>query len=154
VQGSLFDHVPAVEIDLGEGCYLTLRHDIRAAEKAAALFETLLETLAFKQSMIRIAGRKVPTPRLNAWYGDASYAYTGVQFNPLPWTPELQYRRTLHETPLEDIDEIMQINVWANKTLNDWLIQRELPCRQSLPYQLTRQGLGVTGKYKGGAESG
>ncbi len=25
-----------------------------------------------------------------------------------------------------------------------------LNCRQSLPYQLTRQGLGVTGKYKGG----
>ena len=36
-------------------------------------------------------GRRMPQPRLTAWYGDAgaSYAYSGVELHPLPWTPVL-----------------------------------------------------------------
>ena len=36
-------------------------------------------------------GRRLPQPRLAAWYGDAeaSYAYSGIELHPLPWTPLL-----------------------------------------------------------------
>lgn len=37
----------------------------------------------------------MPAPRLEAWYGDAgaSYSYSGLAHEPLPWTPELQRLR-------------------------------------------------------------
>lgn len=38
--------------------------------------------------------------------------------------------RDLSETPLEDIERILSINVWANKHLLDWLINRDLPVAQ------------------------
>lgn len=36
-------------------------------------------------------GRQVAIPRLQAWYGDpnCTYRYSGLQLNPLPWTPDL-----------------------------------------------------------------
>ena len=36
-------------------------------------------------------GRRIPQPRLTAWYGDsgARYAYSGITLKPLPWTPLL-----------------------------------------------------------------
>lgn len=36
-------------------------------------------------------GRKMRQPRLTAWYGDAGsrYAYSGIELDPLPWTPLL-----------------------------------------------------------------
>ena len=36
-------------------------------------------------------GRRIPQPRLTAWYGDpgARYAYSGLELDPLPWTPLL-----------------------------------------------------------------
>ncbi|MDO6462095.1 SDR family NAD(P)-dependent oxidoreductase [Granulosicoccaceae sp. 1_MG-2023] len=50
--------------------------------------------------------------------------------------------QALHETPLESLDEIMQINVWANKTLIDSLITRSIHCRQIV---LISSGAGVRG---------
>lgn len=54
-----------------------------------------LEHLNWDQSVITIAGRKVLTPRLNAWYGDqyARYGYSGVDLPINPWTDELEQLR-------------------------------------------------------------
>ncbi len=53
------------------------------------------ETLAWQQPQLRIFGRIVNAPRLEAWYGDtgAAYSYSGLAHEPLPWTPELQALR-------------------------------------------------------------
>lgn len=45
----------------------------------------------WQQPQVQIYGRQLPVPRLVAWYGDAeaSYRYSGLTHQPLPWTPLL-----------------------------------------------------------------
>lgn len=62
-----------------------------AQSESRELFTGLTEHIDWRQQSIFIYGRKVLTPRLTAWYGDpgAVYKYSGVSFDPLPWTEEL-----------------------------------------------------------------
>lgn len=59
--------------------------------EADALLAVLQSTLAWRQDSIRIYGREVKIPRLQAWYGDADaiYRYSGLDMQPRPWTEEL-----------------------------------------------------------------
>ncbi|SEE47698.1 alpha-ketoglutarate-dependent dioxygenase AlkB family protein [Pseudomonas anguilliseptica] len=45
----------------------------------------------WQQPQVQIYGRQLPVPRLVAWYGDAeaSYRYSGLTHQPLPWPPLL-----------------------------------------------------------------
>ena len=63
---------------------------VQSAERAGILAALRAET-HWEQSEIRIAGRRIPIPRLNAWYGDAGahYSYSGVRLITHPWTPLL-----------------------------------------------------------------
>jgi len=65
--------------------------DFLSGQEAELLFSTLQARVAWQQSQIRIAGKVIPIPRLNAWYGDpgADYSYSGVRLVTLPWLPEL-----------------------------------------------------------------
>jgi len=58
---------------------------------AQVYFNYLKRFCVWQQSTIRIAGREVLIPRLNAWYGDpgAHYQYSGTDFQPLPWNRAL-----------------------------------------------------------------
>lgn len=60
-------------------------------QEADTYFEQLRAELQWQQSPIRIQGKQLLIPRLNAWYGDADchYAYSGIRFTPLPWSPTL-----------------------------------------------------------------
>lgn len=60
-------------------------------ENADGIFGQLREELAWRQDTIRLYGKPVLIPRLNAWYGDpdAHYQYSGLPLPPLPWTPTL-----------------------------------------------------------------
>ena len=55
------------------------------------LYEALLKEIAWRQDTIVMYGKPVQIPRLNAWYGDpdASYSYSGLALDPLPWTDTL-----------------------------------------------------------------
>lgn len=46
----------------------------------------------WRQDRLRMYGREVDVPRLNAWYGDpgVAYTYSGIAMDPLPWTPLLE----------------------------------------------------------------
>lgn len=69
--------------------------------EADALFRTLSRESPWEQSRIRIAGREIPIPRLNAWYGDpgAHYSYSGVGLTLHAWTPALiRLREAVEET--------------------------------------------------------
>lgn len=61
------------------------------AEQSNHCYLTLLETLKWRQDSIKLYGKTVKIPRLQAWYGDpcASYRYSGIQLQPLPWTSAL-----------------------------------------------------------------
>lgn len=58
---------------------------------ADRLLQELLEKIEWTQNKIRFYGKESLVPRLEAWYGDPgkSYAYSGIQMNPKPWTKEL-----------------------------------------------------------------
>jgi alkylated DNA repair dioxygenase AlkB len=56
------------------------------------LFAQLQTDLAWQEEAIFIYGRWVKVPRLMCWYGDpdAWYRYSGVNHQPMRWTPTLQ----------------------------------------------------------------
>lgn len=56
------------------------------------LFAQLRAELVWQEEAIFIYGRWVKVPRLMCWHGDkkAWYRYSGVDHQPLPWTPMLQ----------------------------------------------------------------
>lgn len=49
----------------------------------------LLAQTAWRSESITLWGKKVLQPRLTAWYGDASYTYSGLTMHALPFTPLL-----------------------------------------------------------------
>lgn len=67
----------------------------------ASLWQRLQQEIAWRQEEIKLFGKSIPQPRLTAWYGDAgkSYTYSGLTWQPLPWTPVLtQLREKLLST--------------------------------------------------------
>ncbi len=63
--------------------------------EAAALLAQLIDEVAWEQRAIRIFGQQIPQPRLTAWYGDpaARYTYSGLTWEPRPWTVALRALR-------------------------------------------------------------
>lgn len=56
--------------------------------------------IEWKQQSIKIFGKETLQPRLTAWYGDsdAVYTYSGLRFEPLPWSPLLlRLKRDIEE---------------------------------------------------------
>jgi len=51
----------------------------------------LLDHIAWRSEDIVVWGKRYRQPRLIAWYGDRghSYTYSGIRFEPLPWTDVL-----------------------------------------------------------------
>ena len=49
--------------------------------------QTLLREIDWQQEEIRMFGKKMPIPRLTAWYGDKglSYTYSGIEMQPTGW---------------------------------------------------------------------
>jgi len=79
---------------------LDLIRDFLPQPLHSPLFEQLKENLEWDQSRIRMAGRLIPIPRLNAWYGDedAEYRYSGTRFRALPWIdPLIRIRRLVEQ---------------------------------------------------------
>jgi len=58
---------------------------------ADKLFSHFSADLAWQEAHIAMFGRQVKIPRLQAWYGDpdAVYKYSGLQMQPVAWTPNL-----------------------------------------------------------------
>ena len=61
-------------------------------KKSSFFLDYLRESIQWKQNTIKMYGKENPVPRLEAWYGDPgkSYAYSGIQMDPIPWTDELR----------------------------------------------------------------
>lgn len=72
--------------------YLKYVVDFLPVSEADALLAVLRDTLAWHQDSIRIYGRVVRIPRLQAWYGEpeAIYRYSGLDMQPRPWTKALR----------------------------------------------------------------
>ncbi|MDF2176785.1 alpha-ketoglutarate-dependent dioxygenase AlkB [Aliiglaciecola sp. CAU 1673] len=62
-----------------------------SGKDAWAYFNSLRQALAWRQDHIKLYGKEVKIPRLQAWYGEpeASYQYSNLVMRPLPWHPVL-----------------------------------------------------------------
>lgn len=71
------------EVVLYRGVFPLPEHD--------RLFRSLLHDIAWQQHTVTVCGRRLPAPRLSAWYGDpgACYQYSGLLLHPLPWIAPL-----------------------------------------------------------------
>lgn len=69
-------------------------------DEADRLFAQLLNSIAWKQDVIRMYGKEIPLPRLSAWYGDDDkpYTYSGITLTPKPWSTELRLIKERIET--------------------------------------------------------
>ncbi|MEH6471459.1 MAG: alpha-ketoglutarate-dependent dioxygenase AlkB [Halopseudomonas sp.] len=65
-------------------------HFLSSTEADRYLTE-LQHSLQWRQDQIRLFGRHVALPRLQAWYGDPdlNYRYSGLSLTTLPWPPAL-----------------------------------------------------------------
>lgn len=84
----------AQRLDL-EGAEISYIEYWLAPDQALSTMQLLLAELAFTQHPVRMFGRELPAPRLSAWVGDpgATYTYSRVRHEPLPWTPTLSRLR-------------------------------------------------------------
>jgi alkylated DNA repair dioxygenase AlkB len=88
----LFDDIP---LQLPDAELRYEPHFLFPAE-ASDWLERLVAETPWEQPEVYLHGRHYPVPRLVAWYGDpeASYTYSGLTHQPLPWTPLLREIRT------------------------------------------------------------
>ena len=90
--GELFGGVETINLPDAELFYWPT---LFPAADASNFFSALVDGIAWRQDDILIAGKTIPVPRLNAWYGDdkAVYTYSGIRFESLPWTRVLMQLR-------------------------------------------------------------
>lgn len=95
VQPALFTAAAAAETLALADASLEFRPAYWTVERADRLLQRLQQETPWRQDRIRLHGRSLPVPRLQAWYGDpgARYGYSGILLNPLPFTPLLQQLR-------------------------------------------------------------
>ncbi|HET6557825.1 MAG TPA: alpha-ketoglutarate-dependent dioxygenase AlkB [Prolixibacteraceae bacterium] len=94
-QFNLFDPpLPAQDaaepVVLQNGEYIHIPHFFNA-EESDHFFRVLREKVDWKQESMNMYGRRLPFPRLIAWYGDDKkpFSFSGVTLDPVPWLPEL-----------------------------------------------------------------
>ncbi|MES3006423.1 MAG: alpha-ketoglutarate-dependent dioxygenase AlkB [Pseudomonadota bacterium] len=80
----------AEQIDLKDATVMYFPEAFSVME-ADTLLDYCLHQLPWRQDALTIAGKRIPIPRLQNWFGDsgARYAYSGLALTPLPWTAPL-----------------------------------------------------------------
>ncbi|HAS6347222.1 alpha-ketoglutarate-dependent dioxygenase AlkB [Vibrio sp. IRLE0018] len=89
MSSSLFLFETSDWLDIEDG-QLLWRPNFLDQEQANQVFAALMHSLAWEQKYIRMFGQQVLQPRLQAWYGEERYHYSGLTMEPLPWTPMLK----------------------------------------------------------------
>ena len=78
-----------MKIALDDSSWLIVENDYLPKATANDLFKAALSDIPWEQSEITIFGKQRAIPRLNAWYGDHPYTYSGTTFPAKPLTPAL-----------------------------------------------------------------
>ncbi len=86
--------------------------NVFSIQESDRLFSDLSSCIKWRHDTIHIYGKKIPLPRLTAWYGDEgkSYIYSGIEHHPEPWTPTL----TSIKSKAEEISEVTFNSVLLN----------------------------------------
>jgi alkylated DNA repair dioxygenase AlkB len=93
-------HTPILTTLLNRDGIIDFCEDFIDPTEAEQWLRVLSNTLDWREEFLSIAGRTIPVPRLVAWHGDpgASYSYSGLRHDPVPWTPALLELRQRVET--------------------------------------------------------
>ncbi len=86
--------------------------NVFSIQESDRLFSDLSSSIKWRHDTIHMYGKKIPLPRLTAWYGDEgkSYIYSGIEHHPEPWTPILR----LIKLKAEEISEVTFNSVLLN----------------------------------------
>lgn len=79
------------------------------------VFARLLAETPWRVETVLVYGKRHPQPRLTAWYGDASYTYSGLRLEPLPWTPLLAALRAAVEAACGQRFNSVLLNLYRNE---------------------------------------
>ncbi|EKO3972783.1 alpha-ketoglutarate-dependent dioxygenase AlkB [Vibrio fluvialis] len=75
-------------LPITDGKLLWVEHFLTPTQADHA-FSVLTQELDWQQEAITLFGKSVLQPRLQAWYGDKAYTYSGLTMPPKAWTPML-----------------------------------------------------------------
>jgi alkylated DNA repair dioxygenase AlkB len=81
------------------------------------LLHYFLNKVPWQQPEVTIYGRRSRIPRLVAWYGDvgATYRYSSISHDPLPWTSELlTLKRRVEAVSLAKYNSVL-LNLYRNE---------------------------------------
>jgi alkylated DNA repair dioxygenase AlkB len=93
----LFDTPGALQpVPIDDGA-LALLAQLPLPLSNAEVFARLLNETPWRADSVVVYGKRHLQPRLTAWYGDASYTYSGLRLEPLPWTALLLEMRAAVE---------------------------------------------------------
>ena len=84
----------AIPIEDGE---LSLLPQLPMPISNAEIVARLLDEIPWRADTVVVYGKRYLQPRLTAWYGEASYTYSGLTLRPLPLTPLLEQLRAAVE---------------------------------------------------------
>lgn len=84
----------AIPIEDGE---LALLPQLPMPISNAEIIARLLDETPWRADTVVVYGKRYLQPRLTAWYGEASYTYSGLTLQPLPLTPLLEQLRAAVE---------------------------------------------------------
>ena len=80
-------HYKVIELDATSRLHYV--ESFISSARAHRLFDHCMQACAWEQSKVQMFGKRIPIPRLNAWYGDSGYTYSGTSFAANDWTSEL-----------------------------------------------------------------
>ena len=101
---------------LSNGGHLSYHPGFLSAEFSSQLLSGYKTSLIWEQSQIKLFGKEIPIPRLNAWYADpgCDYGYTGTRLTLQHWTPELIMLKNLVESASHTTFNSVLVNWYRN----------------------------------------
>ncbi len=81
-------------------------------------FDHLLKHIPWKNDEVIVFGKRYVTSRKTAWYGNSglSYTYAGIEHQPLEWTKQLLYLRSIVESATNSKFNSCLLNLYHNGT--------------------------------------
>jgi alkylated DNA repair dioxygenase AlkB len=103
------------ELPIGDGC-LHYAQQFLPQNQADTLLTELIADVPWQQAEIRLFGKKVLTPRLSCWMGDASavYRYSNTIFLPEPWLSSILALKNQLETVAGSSFNSVLLNYYRN----------------------------------------
>ncbi|RMG26268.1 MAG: alpha-ketoglutarate-dependent dioxygenase AlkB [Bacteroidetes bacterium] len=104
-----------MNIELQDG-HIQLIEEFIPQKQADLYLQALLEQVQWEQRSIRLFGKSFLQPRLTAWYGDPqkTYTYSGISWEPLPWTPLLLEMKDRVEQAAQHPFNSVLLNLYRN----------------------------------------